>query len=134
MTVITCIEDLRALAQARVPRMFLDYVEAGSWTEGTLRANCADFAPIKLRQRVAVNLENRTLATRMIGEDVAMPMALAPIGLCGMVHADGEIHAARAAAKAGVPFTLSTMSICSLEDIAEHTERHPFWFQLYVMR
>jgi len=133
MTVITCIEDLRALARARVPRMFLDYVEAGSWTEGTLRANCADFAPIRLRQRVAVNLENRTLATRMIGQDVAMPVALAPIGLCGMVHADGEIRAARAAAKAGIPFTLSTMSICSIEDVAENSPE-PFWFQLYVMR
>jgi L-lactate dehydrogenase (cytochrome) len=133
MTVITCIEDLRAVAHRRVPRMFLDYVEAGSWTEGTLRANCADFAPIRLRQRVAVNLEGRTLASRMIGEDVSMPVALAPIGLCGMVHPDGEILAARAAEKFGVPFTLSTMSICSIEDVAQSTTK-PFWFQLYVMR
>jgi len=133
MTVITCIEDLRAIARKRVPRMFLDYVEAGSWTEGTLRANHADFAPIRLRQRVAVNLEGRTLASRMIGEEVKMPVALAPVGLCGMVHADGEILAARAAEKFGVPFTLSTMSICSIEDVAAATTR-PFWFQLYVMR
>src|SRR5512142_588606 len=133
MTVITCIEDLREVAQRRVPRMFLDYVEAGSWTESTLRANHADFQPIRLRQRVAVNLENRTLATRMIGQDVAMPVALAPVGLCGMMHADGEILAARAAEKAGVPFTLSTMSICSIEDVAGNTTQ-PFWFQLYVMR
>ena len=133
MTVITCIEDLRAIARKRVPRMFLDYVEAGSWTEGTLRANSDDFAPIRLRQRVAVNLEGRTLASRMIGEEVKMPVALAPVGLCGMVHADGEILAARAAEKFGVPFTLSTMSICSIEDVAAATTR-PFWFQLYVMR
>jgi L-lactate dehydrogenase (cytochrome) len=133
MTVITCIEDLRAIARKRVPRMFLDYVEAGSWTEGTLRANSDDFAPIRLRQRVAVNLEGRTLGSRMIGEEVKMPVALAPIGICGMVHADGEIHAARAAEKFGVPFTLSTMSICSIEDVAASTTK-PFWFQLYVMR
>ena len=133
MPVITCIEDLRAVARKRVPKMFLDYVEAGSWTEGTLRANSADFAPIRLRQRVAVNLETRTLAARMVGEDVSMPVALAPIGICGMVHADGEIHAARAAEKFGVPFTLSTMSICSIEDVAASTTK-PFWFQLYVMR
>ena len=133
MTVITCIEDLRAIARKRVPRMFLDYVEAGSWTEGTLRANSDDFAPIRLRQRVAVNLEGRTLASRMIGEEVKMPVALAPVGLCGMVHADGEILAARAAEKFGVPFTLSTMSICSIEDVAAATTK-PFWFQLYVMR
>ncbi len=133
MTVITCIEDLRQIARRRVPRMFLDYVEAGSWTESTLRANGADFQPIRLRQRVAVNLEGRTIASKMIGEDVAMPVALAPIGVCGMVHPDGEIHAARAAEKFGVPFTLSTMSICSIEDVAESTAK-PFWFQLYVMR
>jgi len=133
MTVITCIEDLRAVAKARVPRMFLDYVEAGSWTQSTLRANREDFERIRLRQKVAVNLEKRSIRTRMIGEDVAMPVALAPIGLEGMVHADGEILAARAAEKFGVPFILSTMSICSIEDVAANTSR-PFWFQLYVMR
>jgi len=133
MTVITCIEDLRDIARERVPRMFFDYLEAGSWTEGTLRANCDDFKGIKLRQRVAVNLEGRKIASRMIGQDVAMPVALAPVGLCGMMHADGEILAARAAEKSGVPFTLSTMSICSIEDVAENTTQ-PFWFQLYVMR
>ncbi len=133
MTVITNIEDLRVIAKRRVPRMFYDYADSGSWTEGTYRANEADFRKIKLRQRVAVNLENRSLRTTMIGEDVAMPVALAPVGLTGMQHADGEILAARAAEKTGVPFTLSTMSICSIEDIAAHT-RKPFWFQLYVMR
>src|SRR5574340_110216 len=133
MTAITCIEDLRRLAQKRVPRMFYDYADSGSWTEGTYRANEADFQRIRLRQRVAVNLENRSLATKMIGEDVAMPVAIAPTGLTGMQHADGEILAARAAEKFGIPFTLSTMSICSIEDIAANTRR-PFWFQLYVMR
>ncbi|HEX6632502.1 MAG TPA: alpha-hydroxy acid oxidase [Usitatibacter sp.] len=133
MTVITCIEDLRAVARRRVPKMFLDYLEAGSWTESTLRANCDDFAPIRLRQRVAVNLEGRRIATRMAGEDVSMPVALAPVGLTGMMHPDGEILAARAAEKFGIPFTLSTMSICSIEDVAENTTK-PFWFQLYVMR
>ena len=133
MTVVTCIEDLREIARRRVPRMFLDYVEAGSWTESTLRANSADFQPIRLRQRVAVNLEGRSIASKMIGQDVAMPVALGPIGVCGMVHPDGEIHAARAAEKFGVPFTLSTMSICSIEDVAQSTTK-PFWFQLYVMR
>ncbi len=133
MTTITCIEDLRVLAKKRVPRMFYDYADSGSWTEGTYRANEADLQKIKLRQRVAVNLENRSVRTQMIGEDVAMPVALAPVGLTGMQHADGEILAARAAEKFGVPFTLSTMSICSIEDIAAHTTR-PFWFQLYVMR
>jgi L-lactate dehydrogenase (cytochrome) len=130
---ITCIEDLRVVAERRVPRMFYDYADSGSYTEGTYRANTADFAPIKLRQRVAVDMANRTLASTMIGEPVAMPVALAPTGLTGMQHADGEILAARAAAKEGVPFTLSTMSICSIEDVAEATGR-PFWFQLYVMR
>jgi L-lactate dehydrogenase (cytochrome) len=130
---ITCIEDLRVIAERRVPRMFYDYADSGSYTEGTYRANTADFAPIKLRQRVAVDMTNRTLASTMIGEPVAMPVALAPTGLTGMQHADGEILAARAAAKAGVPFTLSTMSICSIEDVAQATGR-PFWFQLYVMR
>ena len=133
MTVITCIEDLRTVAHQRVPRMFLDYVEAGSWTESTLRANRADFERIKLRQKVAVNLATRSVASRMLGEDVAMPVALAPIGLEGMVHADGEILAARAAEKFGVPFILSTMSICSIEDVAAAVSK-PFWFQLYVMR
>ncbi|NNM75246.1 alpha-hydroxy-acid oxidizing protein [Enterovirga sp. DB1703] len=130
---ITCIEDLRVIAERRVPRMFYDYADSGSYTESTYRANTADFAPIKLRQRVAVDMTNRTLASTMVGEPVAMPVALAPTGLTGMQHADGEILAARAAAKAGVPFTLSTMSICSIEDVAEATGR-PFWFQLYVMR
>ncbi len=133
MPTITCIEDLRVLAKKRVPRMFYDYADSGSWTEGTYRANEADFQKIKLRQRVAVNLENRSVHTTMIGEEVAMPVALAPVGLTGMQRADGEILAARAAEKFGVPFTLSTMSICSIEDIAAHTKK-PFWFQLYVMR
>ncbi|ACL62129.1 FMN-dependent alpha-hydroxy acid dehydrogenase [Methylobacterium nodulans ORS 2060] len=132
-TPATCIEDLRVLAERRVPRMFYDYADSGSYTEGTYRANEADFASIKLRQRVAVDMTNRTLASTMIGQPVSMPVALAPTGLTGMQHADGEILAARAAAKAGVPFTLSTMSICSIEDVAENTDR-PFWFQLYVMR
>ncbi|MFN3853541.1 MAG: L-lactate dehydrogenase [Phreatobacter sp.] len=133
MATITSIEDLRVLARRRVPRMFYDYADSGSWTESTYRANEADFQKIKLRQRVAVDMRNRTLATTMIGQPVSMPMALAPTGLTGMQHADGEILAARAANKAGIPFTLSTMSICSLEDIAEATGK-PFWFQLYVMR
>ena len=133
MTVITNIEDLRVLAQKRVPRMFYDYADSGSWTEGTYRANEADFHKIKLRQRVAVNMEGRSIRSTMIGRDVAMPVALAPTGMTGMQHADGEILAARAAEAFGVPFTLSTMSICSIEDIAAHT-KSPFWFQLYVMR
>jgi L-lactate dehydrogenase (cytochrome) len=133
MATITCIEDLRLLAKKRVPRMFYDYADSGSWTEGTYRANETDFQKFLFRQRVAVNLENRSLRTRMIGHDVAMPVALAPTGLTGMQHADGEILAARAAEKFGVPFTLSTMSICSMEDVAAHTTK-PFWFQLYVMR
>ena len=133
MPVITNIEDLRALAEKRVPRMFYDYADSGSWTEGTYRANESDFQSILLRQRVAVNMENRTTRVRMVGQDAAMPVVLAPVGLTGMQHADGEIHAARAAEKFGVPFTLSTMSICSIEDIAEHTTA-PFWFQLYMMR
>jgi L-lactate dehydrogenase (cytochrome) len=131
--VITCIEDLRLLAKKRVPRMFYDYADSGSWTEGTYRANESDLARIKLRQRVAINMDNRTLASTMVGQNVTMPVALAPTGLTGMQHADGEILAARAAAKFGVPFTLSTMSICSIEDVAENTDA-PFWFQLYVMR
>jgi L-lactate dehydrogenase (cytochrome) len=133
MAVITCVEDLRRVAKRRVPRMFYDYADAGSWTEGTYRANEADFQAIKLRQRVAVNMEGRSVATKMIGIDCAMPVALAPTGLTGMQHADGEILAARAAEKFGVPFTLSTMSICSIEDVAANTTR-PFWFQLYMMR
>jgi L-lactate dehydrogenase (cytochrome) len=131
--VITHIEDLRVLAEKRVPRMFYDYADSGSYTESTYRANSDDFQKIKLRQRVAVNMENRTLRTKMIGVDVAMPVAIAPTGLTGMQHADGEILGARAAEKFGIPFTLSTMSICSIEDIAAHTKA-PFWFQLYVMR
>ncbi|MFY7866045.1 alpha-hydroxy acid oxidase [Roseateles sp.] len=133
MPVITCIEDLRVLAQKRVPRMFYDYADSGSWTESTYRANSSDFQAIKLRQRVAVNMENRSTATQMIGVPVAMPVAIAPTGLTGMQHADGEILAARAAEKFGIPFTLSTMSICSIEDVAQHTQA-PFWFQLYMMR
>ncbi len=133
MTVITTIEDLRVLAQKRVPRMFYDYADSGSWTESTYRANSADFQKIKLRQRVAVNMENRSTATQMVGQDVKMPVCIAPVGLTGMQHADGEIHAARAAEKFGIPFTLSTMSICSIEDVAENTQS-PFWFQLYMMR
>ena len=134
MPVITTIEDLRVLAKKRVPRMFYDYADSGSWTESTYRANEADFERIKFRQRVAVNMENRSTRVRMIGQDVAMPVAIAPTGLTGMQHADGEILAARAAKKFGIPFTLSTMSICSIEDVAQATDRHPFWFQLYVMR
>ncbi|MBW4048368.1 MAG: alpha-hydroxy-acid oxidizing protein [Proteobacteria bacterium] len=133
MAVITNIEDLRILAKKRVPRMFYDYADSGSWTESTYRANQEEFGKLKLRQRVAVNIDNRSLRTQMIGQDVAMPVALAPTGLTGMQHADGEILAARAAEKLGVPFTLSTMSICSIEDVAAHTKA-PFWFQLYVMR
>ena len=133
MNVITNIEDLRVLAQKRVPRMFYDYADSGSWTESTYRANESDLQKIKFRQRVGVNMENRSLRVQMLGVDAAMPVALAPTGLTGMQHADGEILAARAAEKFGVPFTLSTMSICSIEDIAQHTKA-PFWFQLYVMK
>ena len=133
MTVITTIEDLRQLAKQRVPRMFYDYADSGSWTESTYRANESDFQKIKLRQRVAVNMENRSTATRMVGVATKMPVCIAPVGLTGMQHADGEIHAARAAEKFGIPFTLSTMSICSIEDIAASTQA-PFWFQLYMMR
>jgi L-lactate dehydrogenase (cytochrome) len=130
---ITCIEDLRVLARRRVPRMFYDYADSGAWTEHTYRANEADFQRIQLRQRVAVDMSNRTLASTLVGQPVSMPLALAPVGLTGMQRADGEILAARAAAAAGVPFTLSTMSICSIEDVADNTSA-PFWFQLYVMR
>jgi L-lactate dehydrogenase (cytochrome) len=132
--VITTIEDLRVLAQRRVPRMFYDYADSGSWTESTYRANEDDFNRILLRQRVAVNMEGRSTRTTMVGQQVAMPVAIAPTGLTGMQHADGEILAARAAKKFGIPFTLSTMSICSIEDVALGTDNHPFWFQLYVMR
>ncbi|PWF39494.1 alpha-hydroxy acid oxidase [Massilia glaciei] len=128
-----CIEDLRKLAERRVPRMFYDYADSGSWTESTYRANSDDFGKIKLRQRVAVDMTNRTLATTMAGQRVAMPVAIAPTGLTGMQHADGEILAARAAEAFGIPFTLSTLSICSIEDIAAHTSA-PFWMQLYVMK
>jgi L-lactate dehydrogenase (cytochrome) len=134
LAVITTIEDLRVLAQKRVPRMFYDYADSGSWTESTYRANSSDFQSIKLRQRVAVNMENRSTRSSMIGQDVAMPVAIAPTGLTGMQHADGEIHGALAAKQFGIPFTLSTMSICSIEDIAQATGGHPFWFQLYVMK
>ena len=133
MQTITTIEDLRVLAQQRVPRMFYDYADSGSWTERTYRANESDFAKIRLRQRVAVNMEGRTTATKMVGVDVAMPVAIAPTGMTGMQHADGEILGAKAAEAFGIPFTLSTMSICSIEDIAANTTA-PFWFQLYVMR
>jgi L-lactate dehydrogenase (cytochrome) len=130
---ITEIEDLRRVAERKVPRMFYDYVDSGSWTETTYRSNETDFDRIKLRQRVLVDMDNRSLATQMIGESVNMPVAIAPTGFTGMMWADGEIHAAHAAEKFGVPFSLSTMSICSIEDIATHTSK-PFWFQLYVMR
>ncbi len=133
MTVMTTIEDLRAQFHRRVPRMFTDYVESGSWTEQTLHANTGDFADIRLRQRVAVDMSDRKLATTMAGREVTMPVALAPVGLTGMIHPDGEIAAARAAEAFGVPYTLSTMSICSIEDVAAHTAK-PFWFQLYVMK
>ncbi len=130
---VTDIEDLRRVAERKVPRMFYDYVDSGSWTETTYRNNETDFDRIKLRQRVLVDMDNRSLATSMIGEPVKMPVAIAPTGFTGMMWADGEIHAARAAEKFGVPFSLSTMSICSIEDVAAHTSK-PFWFQLYVMR
>lgn len=134
MTEFTCIEDLRQVARRRVPRMFYDYVDTGSWTEYTYRANEAAFQRLEFRQRVAVDITERSTATRMVGQAVSMPLAIAPTGLTGMVHPDGEILAAKAAQKAGVPFTLSTMSICSIEAVAQATHYHPFWFQLYVMR
>jgi L-lactate dehydrogenase (cytochrome) len=133
MPVITCIDDLKRLYERRVPRMFYDYAESGSWTEQTFRENTSDFDQLRLRQRVAVDMSGRSTATQMIGQDVALPVALAPVGLTGMQHADGEIKAARAAEAFGVPFTLSTMSINSIEDVAEATTK-PFWFQLYTMR
>jgi L-lactate dehydrogenase (cytochrome) len=134
MAEITCIEDLRTLARKRVPRMFYDYVDGGSWTEYTYRANEADFQRLEFRQRVAFDITRRSTASAMVGTAVSMPVAIAPTGLTGMQHADGEILAARAAKTFGVPFTLSTMSICSIEAVAQATERHPFWFQLYVTR
>jgi L-lactate dehydrogenase (cytochrome) len=130
---ITTIEELRTLAKKRVPRMFYDYVDSGAWTGSTYEANEADFKRIKLRQRVAVDMSNRSLATTMVGQPVSMPVALAPTGIIGMQRGDGEILVARAAAKAGIPYTLSTMSVCSIEDVAANTEK-PFWFQLYVMK
>ncbi len=133
MPVITNIEDLRRMHERRTPRMFYDYAESGSWTEQTFRANTSDFAHIRLKQRVAVDMSNRSTRGQMIGQDVAMPVALAPVGLTGMQSADGEIKAARAAEKFGVPFTLSTMSICSIEDVAAHTKK-PFWFQVYTLK
>ncbi|MEY2803254.1 MAG: hypothetical protein RL657_590 [Pseudomonadota bacterium] len=133
MPVITTIEDLRVLAEKRVPRMFYDYADSGSYTESTYRSNETDFSRIKLRQRVAVNMEGRSTASTMVGQQVAMPVAIAPTGLTGMQHADGEILAARAAREFGIPFALSTMSICSIEDVAKHAGEG-FWFQLYVMK
>src|SRR5450756_1713648 len=130
---ITCIEDLRQLARRKVPRAFFDYADSGSYNEETLRANRADLEGIKLRQRVLVDVSARSLATTIVGQKLAAPFALAPIGLCGMQHGNGEILSAQAANEAGIPFTLSTMSICSIEDVAEAT-RQPFWFQLYVIR
>lgn len=133
MPVITRIEDLRRLYERRVPRMFYDYAETGSWTEQTFRENSSDFHKIYLRQRVAIDMTRRSTASRMVGHDVMMPVALAPVGLTGMQSADGEIKAARAAERFGVPYTLSTLSICSIEDVAENT-RKPFWFQVYTLR
>lgn len=133
MPIITEVEDLRRIYKRRVPKMFYDYAESGSWSEQTFRENTSDFEKLYFRQRVAVDMDNRSLRTTMIGQDVAMPIALAPVGLTGMQCADGEIKAARAAEKFGVPFTLSTMSICSIEDVAEHTNT-PFWFQVYTLK
>jgi L-lactate dehydrogenase (cytochrome) len=133
MPVITNIEDLRRIYERRTPRMFYDYAESGSWTEQTFRENTSDFQQIRLKQRVAVDMSGRSTKSQMIGEDVAMPVALAPVGLTGMQNADGEIKAARAAEAFGVPFTLSTMSICSIEDVAAHTKK-PFWFQVYTLK
>ena len=133
MGVVACVEDLRKQMQRRVPRMFYDYCESGSWTESTFEANETDLQAIKFRQRVAIDVSERSTAMKMLGQDVPMPVALAPTGLTGMQHADGEILAAQAAEAFGVPFTLSTMSICSIEDVAANTSK-PFWFQLYVMR
>ena len=133
MRPFTCIEDLRQTARRKVPRAFFDYAEAGSYSQDTLRSNRADLERIKLRQRVLVDVDRRDLSTTILGEKVSLPLALAPIGLCGMQHGDGEILACRAAQAAGIPFTLSTMSICSIEDVAEAVKK-PFWFQVYVIR
>ncbi len=133
MPVITNIEDLKKIYARRTPRMFYDYTESGSWTEQTFRENVSDFSQIYLRQRVAVDMSGRSTTSQMIGQDVAMPVGLAPVGLTGMQAADGEIKAAQAAEKFGVPYTLSTMSICSIEDVAEHTTK-PFWFQVYTLK
>jgi L-lactate dehydrogenase (cytochrome) len=133
MTTVTCIDDLRALARRRVPRAFFDYADSGSYQEETLRANRADLEGIKLRQRVLVDVSTRSLATTVLGQKVAAPLILAPVGLTGMQHGDGEILSAQAAEEAGIPYTLSTMSICSIEDVAQAT-RKPFWFQLYVIK
>ena len=133
MSIITNIEDLRVLHEKRAPRMFYDYADSGSWTEGTYRSNETEFSKIKFRQRVAINIDDRSIASSMLGLPVSMPVALAPVGMTGMQHADGEILAAKAAKEFGVPYCLSTMSICSMEEVAKHT-KHPFWFQLYVMR
>ena len=133
MRTMTCIEDLRRVARRKVPRAFFDYAEAGSYSQETLRANRDDLERIKLRQRVLFDVSQRNLATTILGERVSLPLALAPIGLCGMQHGDGEILACRAAQSAGIPFTLSTMSICSIEDVAQAVDK-PFWFQLYVMK
>jgi L-lactate dehydrogenase (cytochrome) len=133
LSIITNIEDLRVLHEKRAPRMFYDYADSGSWTEGTYRSNETEFSKIKFRQRVAINIDDRSIASSMLGLPVSMPVALAPVGMTGMQHADGEILAAKAAKEFGVPYCLSTMSICSMEEVAKHT-KHPFWFQLYVMR
>ena len=127
------IEELKAIARRRVPKQFFDYIDSGAYTEQTYNANEADFKKITFRQRVAVNLENRNLGTTLLGQPVSLPIAIAPVGSTGMTDADGEIKAAKAAEKFGIPFTLSTMGICSIEDVAENTSK-PFWFQLYVMR
>src|SRR5215813_13575667 len=133
MRTMTCIEDLRQTARRKVPRAFFDYAEAGSYSEATLHANREDLARIKLRQRVLVDVSQRDLTTTIMGEKVSLPLALAPIGLAGMQHQDGEILACRAAQSAGIPFTLSTMSVCSIEDVAQAVGK-PFWFQLYVIK
>ena len=133
MPVITTIDDLKQIYKRRVPKMFYDYAETGSWTEQTFLENSADFQELYFRQKIAVNMEGRSTETTMIGHPVSMPVALAPVGLTGMQCADGEIKAARAAERFGVPFTLSTMSICSIEDVAEHTDK-PFWFQVYTLK
>ena len=133
MPVITCVDDLKRIYKRRTPKMFYDYAESGSWTEQTFRENTSDFDDIYLRQRVAMDMTGRSTKTRMIGQDVSMPVGLAPVGLTGMQCADGEIKAARAAEKFGVPFTLSTLSICSIEDVAKNTEK-PFWMQVYTLK